>query len=157
MNHDDQSVELVAHPAAPNPPLVLALAIIAAGLVAPFLFLQAGSASPFLGFASLSLALAGLVALSGALHGRRRHRADRACRPRARITAAGITLYKDPPPAAGLFFPAQQISKIQFSTGALIVHAIEPHPSPGRHAVRFGKLQTDVAAITAAIKPLQRS
>jgi hypothetical protein len=155
MNSEDQGVALVAYPAPHNPPLVLAIAIIAVGVVAPFLFLHAGSASAFLGFCSLSLALAGLVALSGALHGRRRHRADRACRPRARISGAGIMLYKDPPPAAGLFFPAHQIAKVQFLSSALVIHTTETHPSPGRHAVRFGKLQTDPAAIAAAIKPLQ--
>jgi hypothetical protein len=148
-------VELVAYPPRPNPPLILAFAIIAAGLTAPFLFLRAGSPSLFLGIGSLSLALAGIVALAGALNGRRLYSADPICRPRARITAAGITLYKSPPPAPGLFFPRHQISNVQFLTSALIVHTKETHPSPGRHAVRFGKLETPRADIVAAIRPLE--
>jgi hypothetical protein len=156
MNDQAEDVNLVAFPPPPKPPLVIALAIILAGLIAPFLFLRAGSPSPFLAIAALALALAGVFALAGALHGRGRRLVDPNCRLRARISGTGITLYNSPPPAPGVFFPTHQISKIHLLPGALIIHTAETYPTPGRHVVRFSKLQTPRSDIIAAIKPLER-
>lgn len=151
------SIELVAYPAPANPPIVIALALILAGLVAPFLFLQAHAPSPLLGAASLALGLAGIFALAGAVHGRRRVSSDPECRTRARISSDGITLFKAPPPDMGLFFPAHQIAKAHLLQGALIVQTTETHPQPGRHAIRFGMTKGQLGAISIAIKTFQQT
>jgi len=155
MTLDTHEVELIAHPAPANPPLAVTLAIILAGLVAPFLFLRANTPSPLLGLASLALGLAGIITFAGAVHARRRFRSDPACRLRALISADGITLFKAPPPASGLFFPAGQIAKVHLIQGALIIHTAGSYPLPGRHAIRFGKLSGPPGPIHAAIQTFQ--
>lgn len=157
MDDSPASVELVAHPAPANPLMAIALAIVLAGLVAPFLFLRANAPSPLLGLAALALGLAGIFAFAGALRGRRQLRSDLECRTRARISGEGITLFKTPFPAAGLFFPAHQIAKVHLLRGALIIQTTEAYPQPGRHAIRFGKLVSHVATLSTAIETMQQT
>jgi hypothetical protein len=149
-------VELIAGPAPANPPFFIALAIILAGLVAPFLFLRATPPSPLLGVAALALGLAGIFALAGAIHGRRRVLSDPTCRIRACISTDGIALFKTPPPATGQFFPADQIVTVHLVQGALVIQAAETFAKPGRHAIRFGKLRSPPGPIIAAIKTFQQ-
>jgi hypothetical protein len=156
METSKTAVELVAHPAPPNPPLVIALAIFIAGLLAPYLFLHTGSPSPFLGIACVALAIAGIIALVGAIDGQKRFRADRNCRLRARIAASGVTIFRAPPPSIGLFFPIDQIGNLHVTPGLLVIHTTQTHPSPGRHAIRFGKTAGDPEAIYAAIRAFQK-
>jgi hypothetical protein len=155
MTLDESPFELVARPAPANPPLAMALAIVFAGLLGPFVFLRARNGSLLLGMASLALCAAGIIAMAGAVRARSIRRADPDYRVRASIAANGITIFKAPPPADGLHFPTSQIARVCFLPGTLIIYATQTHPSPGRHAIRFGKMIGDPKILAAAIKTMQ--
>jgi hypothetical protein len=152
----DPPVELVARPAPANPPLAIAVAITLAGLVGPFVFLRARNGSPLLGIASLALGAAGIIAMAGAVRARSIRRTDLDYRVRASIATHGVTIFKAPPPAGGLHFPTNQIAGLRLLPGTLIIYATQAHPSPGRHAIRFGKMIGDPGTIAAAIEILKR-
>jgi hypothetical protein len=145
--------DLIAGPPPANPPLLVAIMLIALGLAAPILFLKAGAPSPLFGIAVLALAAAGIITAFGAVSAQLRRRADSAIRPRASITPAGITLR---PHAAGAeqHFAAAQIKTAQLFPGALVIQTAPEHPKPGRHVLRFGKLATPREELNAAISAL---
>jgi hypothetical protein len=146
-----EEIHLIAGPPPANPPFFVAIMLVGLSIVAPFLFLQAGSPSLLLGIAILALAGAGVIAASGAVTAQLRRRADAAIRPRASVTKAGITLHPHPVSAIAQHFPAGQIRSARLFTGTLVIHTTKEHPKPGRHVLRFGKLATSRAALAAAL------
>jgi len=145
--------DLVAGPPPANPPLLVAMLIVALGLAAPILFLKAGSPSPLFGIAILALAAAGIITAFGAVSAQLRRRADSTIRPRASITQAGITLR---PHTAGAeeYFAATQIKTAQLFPGALVIHTAPEHPKPGRYVLRFSNLATPREELNAALSAL---
>lgn len=147
----DGEIQLIAGPPPANPPLLVALSLVGLSIVAPFLFLKAGSPSLLLGIAVLALAGAGIITMSGAATAQLRRRADTAIRPRASITKAGITLHVHPVSGTAQHFPAGQIHSARLLPGALVIQTAKDHPKPGRHVLRFGKLATPRTALEAAL------
>ncbi len=147
----DGEIHLIAGPPPPNPPLIIALILVGLSVIAPFLFLKAGSPSLLLGIALLALAGAGVITMSGAATAQLRRRADAAIRPRASITKAGITLHAHPVSGIAQHFPAGQIHSARLLPGALVIQTAKDHPKPGRHVLRFGKLATPRPALEAAL------
>lgn len=142
---------LIAGPPPASPPLFIAVLLVALSLFAPFFFLRAGSPSLFLGIAALALALAGIITLYGAVSSIRKRRADAAMRPRARISAAGITLHPSPNEHSTQHIAAEHIAAARLMAGALIVQTAKSHPNPGRYVLRYGKLTTPRDALVAAL------
>jgi len=144
-------VHLIAGPPPANPPLLIALMLLALGIAAPFLFLKAGSPSLLFGIAIVALAGAGIITMSAAVTAQLRRRADAAIRPRASITKAGITLHPGPQAATARHFHASDIHLARLYPGSLVIQTVAPHPKPGRHVLRFGKLATPRAPVEAAL------
>lgn len=143
--------QLIAGPPPANPPVFIAVVLVALGIAAPFLFLQAGSPSPLFGVAVLALASAGIMTMTAAVTARLRRRADAATRPRASITNTGITLHAGPLCGAARHFPAAQIRSARLLPSALVIQTVKDHSEPGRHVLRFGKLVTPRPALEAAL------
>jgi len=144
-------IHLIAGPPPANPPLLIAVTLVGLSIVAPFLFLRAGSPSVLLGIAVLALAGAGIITMSGAAAAQIRRRADAAVRPRASIAKTGITLQAHPVSGIVQHFPAGQIHSARLFAGTLVIHTTRDHPKPGRHILRFGKLATPRAGLEAAL------
>jgi hypothetical protein len=131
---------LIAGPPPANPPAFIVIIILGLSITAPFLFLRAGAPSPFFGIILLALAAASIITMSAAVKAARRRRADGAVRLRASITSTGITFHPGPTALDRQHFPASSIKSTHLLPNALIIQTIAPHPNPGRHVLRFGKL-----------------
>jgi hypothetical protein len=143
-------IDLKAGPLPPQPPLVIAVIVVAIGVVAPFIYVRDGTPSLLLGIAALVVPIAGAVMLIDAIRARHRAARDRSVRTRARIDASGITLLNsaDNP---------QFFSWSDVKTTYLGPHILSVRLQDGsRHAVRFGKLATDPARIREALVVTRR-
>jgi hypothetical protein len=147
---------LLAGPAAASPPLVIAIALVALSIAAPFIFVADGTPSLLLGICALTVALAGLLTMLAAIRAQTKRRADAAIRRRVSITAAGITLHPTPAEADNLHFPWDAIENARLMPAAFILHASDAAPRPGRHGLRFGKLVTPREDLLAALTPRSR-
>jgi len=146
-----REIHLIAGPPPANPPLLVAVMLVALGITAPFLFLQAGGPSVLLGLAVLALAGAGIIAMSGAVAAQLRRRADAAIRPRASISGDGITFHAGALSGIEQNFPAGQIHSARLLPGAIVIQTAKDHPKPGRHVLRFSTLATPRAELEAAL------
>jgi hypothetical protein len=145
---------LIAGPASATPPFGIACVLTGLSVAAPILFLSSGAPGPLLGIAALALAGAGIITMAAAVAAQRRRRADSAVRPRATITREGITLHPSPANPRPRHFGAADIHSASLLPHALVIQTKTNHPEPGRHVLRFGKLDTPREALTAALTSL---
>ncbi len=145
---------LIAGPPPANPPLFLAILILAVSLTGPFLFTRAGAPSLLLAIAAAALGAAGLLALLSAIRAQRQRRADSALRCRASITADGIIFHPTRHRPTTDFFAKPDIEAVQLFPRALVVITAKTHAKPGRHRLTFGDLAIPRADLAAAIAAL---
>lgn len=154
INKPSLLTELHAGPPPVNPPLFLAVVIVAIGIAAPWLFVRAGAPSPLLGAAALALVGAGIITVFATINAHNKRQADREIRLRACFSPSGVSLYRKPAPADAEFFPREQIKKIWLLKAALILDTTPDHPKPGRHRLVFSHLASPLDDINAAIAAL---
>jgi len=146
---------LIAGPPAASPPLLIAVLLVALSIAGPFIFVTDGTPSLLLGITAVAVALAGMITMLAAIRAQIRRRADAAARRRVSISDSGITLHPTTAPAGDVHIPWEHITGVQVATAAFIVQAGPEAAKPGRHAIRFGKLVTPRAHITAIVDAFQ--
>jgi hypothetical protein len=151
-----QEVALRAGPPKPQPPLIVALLIVATGIAAPIVFVREASPSPFLTIAAVLPAIAGAIALYAAIESRRRYREDRAVRARALIGPEGITLLRRKGAAPELH-PWAEITRATLLKSELMLNLKEEDGGRRRRSLRFSGLETPFELLSARLEAeLQR-
>lgn len=146
-----EEIALRAGPPKPQPPLIVALLIVAVGIAAPVVFVRYAVPSPFLTAASVLAPIAGLIALYGTVESRRRYQADRAVRVRALIGPEGIALLrrKDAAPELHRW---RDIARATLLKTELMLYLHDEGGRRTRCAIRFSGLETPVDLLSARLE-----
>jgi hypothetical protein len=148
--------DLIAGPAAANPPLPIAIALVALSIIGPFIFVADGTPSLLLGFAAVAVALAGMLTMVAAVRAQLHRRADTASRRRVGITSLGITLYPTRSEADNRHFAWDNIGTAQLMPAAFVIDTRASAVKPERYVLRFGKLITPRDDIVSALAKYRR-
>ena len=139
-------IALRAGPPKPQPPLIVSLLIVAAGIAAPIVFVRDAVPSLFLTIGAVLPPIAGAIALYGTIESYRRYQDDRRTRMRASVGPQGVTLYRrlNAPPER---YPWDEIASAALLPGTLMLHLRGEGGRRTRCALRFSKLETPAEII----------
>jgi hypothetical protein len=144
-------VPLRAGPPKPQPPLIVALLIVAIGIAAPIVFVREAVPSLFLTIAAILPPVAGLIALYGAIESRRRYQADRAVRVRALIGPEGVRLLRRKDAAPELH-PWRDIARATLLKTELMLYLKDEGGRRTRCILRFSGLETPFDLLSARLE-----
>ncbi|MDD2875738.1 MAG: hypothetical protein PHT60_00760 [Acidiphilium sp.] len=152
----DDALSLRAGAAPISPPLIVALMILALGMIGPIVFVRDAVPSLFLTIMAILLPVAGVVAMIASVESLRRRRADPHMRARAIISPDGIMLL--PRPNVREHYRWHEIAAAHATKSAFMVHLKGEDGKSTRRAIRYGGLETPVAMIEGRIAvALQKS
>ncbi len=132
---------------APSPPLVVAIALCALGLIGPYLFAQAGPGNNLLRVAALALPIAGLITLYAAVDSLVRARRQPGVHRRAVIDDDGVA-FLVPPLTNALW---SDIAAAHITKSSLTLYVNRGSARHARYVMRFRGLQTSPQSVQAKI------